>query len=75
VASPPEDAEAEPDFELQAELEVGLTEEQVLDTPLEPRAAGSGELSGELHNGQNGHNGQGSQRASAGKSGTGRDAA
>ncbi|HEV7978417.1 ATP-binding protein [Amycolatopsis sp.] len=75
VASPPEDFEVEPDFELQAELEVGLTDEQILDSPREPRATDSGELSGELHNGQNGHNGQGSQRASAGKGGTGRDAA
>jgi hypothetical protein len=72
VAGPLEDVEVEPDFELQAELEVGLTEEQVLDTPLEPRAADSGELSGELHNG---HNGQSGQRAPVGKSGTGRDAA
>jgi len=70
VAQPPEDVEVEPDFELQAELEVGLTEEQILDTPLEPRATDTGALSGELGNGHNGHD-----RAPAGKSGTGRDAA
>jgi hypothetical protein len=78
VAAPPEDVEVEPDFELAAELEVGLTEEQLLDSPLEPRVTDSGALSGELNNGHNGHNGQDGQdgrRASAGKSGTGRDAA
>jgi hypothetical protein len=82
VATPPEPDE--PDFELAAELEVGLAEEQLLDTPLEPRAEGepvTGELSGEHngHNGSVGHNGQtaehGGQRSRAGKSGTGRDAA
>jgi hypothetical protein len=71
----------EPDFELAAELEVGLTEEQLHDVPPEQRAADSSELSGELdnrHNGkgaQNTQNGQGDQRAKTGKSGPGRDAA
>jgi hypothetical protein len=80
IATPPEPDE--PDFELAAELEVGLAEEQLLDTPLEPRAdhePETGELSPELRNGQNGHNEQtadhGGQRSRAGKSGTGRDAA
>ena len=81
VAMPPEDVEVEPDFELAAELEVGLTEEQLLDMPPEQRAADSSELSGELdnrHNGkgaQNTQNGQGGQGAKTGKSGPGRDAA
>jgi hypothetical protein len=77
---PPEDVEVEPDFELAAELEVGLTEEQLLDMPPEQRAADSSELSGELDNGkgegaQNTQNGQGGQGAKTGKSGPGRDAA
>jgi hypothetical protein len=78
VASPPEPGELETDFELAAELEVGLTEEQLLDTPHEAYGNGngspvSGELSGELHNGH--PHDQGTQRSQAGKSGTGRDAA
>jgi hypothetical protein len=76
VAMPPD--EMEPDFELAAELEVGLTEDQLLDTSAEPRAADSGELSGELDNRygrHGGQNGQGGQRVNAGKNGTGRDAA
>ena len=66
---PPEDDEIEPDFELAAELEVGLTEEQLLDTPLEPRSNGDGQ------NGNGAAEGQRGEHARAGKNGTGRDAA
>ncbi|MCU1686124.1 MAG: hypothetical protein JWQ81_6863 [Amycolatopsis sp.] len=70
VARPPEDEEIEPDFELAAELEVGLTEEQLLDTPLESRQP----QSGDVQNGNGNGNGAG-EHARAGKNGTGRDAA
>jgi hypothetical protein len=80
VAAPPEedDFELEEDLELAAELEVGLTEEQLLGAP-DPLAAETGEVEGSVqseHNGNgNGNGGQGEQHARAGKGGTGRDAA
>ncbi|SDZ37856.1 AAA-like domain-containing protein [Amycolatopsis xylanica] len=62
VPVPPEDDELEPDLELAAELEVGLTEEQLLggmNNTVDKPAAENG----------------GGQHARAGKGGTGRDAA
>ncbi|GAA1969642.1 ATP-binding protein [Amycolatopsis minnesotensis] len=71
VATPPEDEELEHDFELAAELEVGLTEDQLLAEPVHGAAQGE-ELSGELH-----HDGTPENSGTrAGKGGgTGRDAA
>ncbi|MGC7099089.1 ATP-binding protein [Amycolatopsis lurida] len=77
VPVPPDDDSsgyAESDFELAAELEVGLTEEQVLSEPV-PGGQPSDGGSGENGNGR-GPDGGGGVRASAGsKGGTGRDAA
>jgi hypothetical protein len=75
VASPPEDdIELEQDFELAAELEVGLADENLLGAP-DPLATETGEVEGGVSpNGQNGHGGQQHART-GGKGGTGRDAA
>jgi hypothetical protein len=79
VAAPPEDDfELEEDLEFAAELEVGLTDEQLLGAP-DPLASETGEVQGAVQNGHNGNGngngGQGEQHARAGKGGTGRDAA
>jgi hypothetical protein len=79
VASPPEDdIELEQDFELAAELEVGLADENLLGAP-DPLASETGEVEGgvEQPNGTNGTNGHGGQQhaRTGGKGGTGRDAA
>ncbi|HET6288629.1 MAG TPA: ATP-binding protein, partial [Amycolatopsis sp.] len=76
VASPPEedDFEFEEDLELAAELEVGLTEEQLLGAP-DPLAAETGEVHGTVQNGHLTNGEKGEQHARAGKGGTGRDAA
>jgi hypothetical protein len=74
VASPPEDdIELEQDFELAAELEVGLADENLLGAP-DPLASETGEVEGGVQpaNG-NGHGGQ--HARTGGKGGTGRDAA
>ena len=74
VASPPEDDIAlEQDFELAAELEVGLADENLLGAP-DPLASETGEVEGGVQpaNG-NGHGGQ--HARTGGKGGTGRDAA
>lgn len=71
VPVPPEDEELEHDFELAAELEVGLTEDQLL---AEPVHKGQGEeLSGELHH--DGTPGNSGTRGGGKGGGTGRDAA
>ncbi|MGV9297970.1 ATP-binding protein, partial [Amycolatopsis sp. NPDC003676] len=71
VPAPPEDDELEHDFELQAELEVGLADEQLLGSP-DPLASETGEVEGAVRNGR-----QEDRHARAGGKGggTGRDAA
>ncbi|OAP23909.1 AAA-like domain protein [Amycolatopsis sp. M39] len=71
VPAPPEDEELEHDFELQAELEVGLADEQLLGSP-DPLASETGEVEGAVRNGE-----QEDRHARAGGKGggTGRDAA
>jgi len=74
VAAPPEDIELEQDFELAAELEVGLADENLLGAP-DPLASETGEVEGGVQP-PNGSNGHGQQHArTGGKGGTGRDAA
>ncbi|HET6703710.1 ATP-binding protein, partial [Amycolatopsis sp.] len=71
VPVPPEDdIELEQDFELAAELEVGLADENLLGAP-DPLASETGEVEG----GVQPSNGQQQHARSGGKGGTGRDAA
>jgi len=71
VAVPPEDdIELEQDFELAAELEVGLADENLLGAP-DPLASETGEVEG----GVQPPNGQQQPARTGGKGGTGRDAA
>ncbi|WP_290058081.1 ATP-binding protein [Amycolatopsis solani] len=71
VATPPEDdIELEQDFELAAELEVGLADENLLGAP-DPLASETGEVEG----GVQPSNGQQQHARTGGKGGTGRDAA
>ena len=72
VPTPPEDdVELEQDFELAAELEVGLADESLLGSP-DPMATETGEVDGDVVK-ENGHK---SEPAKSGrKGGTGRDAA
>jgi hypothetical protein len=76
VPTPPEDDELEHDFELEAELEVGLTDEELLGSP-DPLASETGEVEGAVQQNGNGANGrgQGQPARTGGKGGTGRDAA
>jgi hypothetical protein len=76
VASPPEDdIELEQDFELAAELEVGLADENLLGAP-DPLASETGEVQGDVQQPSNGNGHGGQQHArTGGKGGTGRDAA
>ena len=78
VAVPPEDdIELEQDFELAAELEVGLADENLLGAP-DPLASETGEVEGGVSpNGSVSPNGNGGQShaRTGGKGGTGRDAA
>jgi hypothetical protein len=79
VASPPEyddlgsglDNDLEEDLERAAELEVGLTDEQVLNTPAGREPGGQTQEPVESRS----PNGREQQHAGAGKNGTGRDAA